>query len=118
MSGLHFRCVVCRDGELKPVSEGRDIGSGSWACVSHFLADRDDEPPFDDNHHRYHSPAVPMDGCANCIYQGWVEDTARIAAAADLVRQYRDRTGPKPGDPFDLDVWAGEAAELLAGGAL
>lgn len=117
-AGPRFRCVICCDSVLRPVSEGRDIGNGSWVCESHFAADRDDEPPFNENHHRYHSPAQPLEGCAWCVYVGWVEDTARIAAAADLVRQYRDRTGPKPGDPFDLDVWAAEAAELLNGGAL
>ncbi len=84
-SGLHYRCVICRDGVLRPVSEGRDLGTGTWACNSHY--------------------ADPVTG------RLMRESEAR--AAAELVRQYRDHRGPNPGDPFDFDVWAGEAAALL-----
>jgi hypothetical protein len=27
-----------------------------------------EEPPFDENHHRYHTPAGPNPECANCRY--------------------------------------------------
>lgn len=33
--------------------------------------------------------------------------------AAELVRQYDQQTGPRQGDPFDPDVWAWAAANLL-----
>ena len=36
-----------------------------------------EEPPFDENHHRYHTPARPLDSCANCLYMGWAEDEDR-----------------------------------------
>lgn len=37
-----------------------------------------------------------------------------VSLAGELARQHRDRCGPGPGDPWDGDVWAGEAACLLA----
>lgn len=33
--------------------------------------------------------------------------------AAELLRQYDDRTGPLPGDPFDWDLWADDVKQLL-----
>jgi hypothetical protein len=31
------------------------------------------EPKFDENHHRYHTPANPLESCENCQYLNWVE---------------------------------------------
>jgi hypothetical protein len=36
-----------------------------------------DEPPWDENHYRYHTPAKPLETCATCLYQGWAEDEDR-----------------------------------------
>lgn len=33
-----------------------------------------EEPPWDENHYRYHTPANPLEDCATCLYQGWAED--------------------------------------------
>ena len=31
-----------------------------------------DPPPHNEDHHRYHSPASPMEGCPNCKFIGWL----------------------------------------------
>lgn len=45
-------------------------------CLSEWLAEEFayglPEPPFDENHHRYHTPNQPLEGCANCRYLGWL----------------------------------------------
>lgn len=105
-AGLHFRCVVCRDGALRPVSEGRDIGNGSWACNSHFGPSL-----FPAKCEGLAQP--PSLVCPDCLT--WIRGCAQ---AAELVRQFRDHAGPEPGDPFDADLWMAAAAELLNGGAM
>lgn len=32
-----------------------------------------EEPPWDENHYRYHTPAKPLESCATCLYLGWAE---------------------------------------------
>ena len=34
---------------------------------------RQDEPPFDENHYRYHTPNQPLESCAWCKHLGWAE---------------------------------------------
>lgn len=51
--------------------------------------------------------------CPDCLI--WIGGCAQ---AGELVRQFRERTGLLPGDPFDADLWMAAAAELLNGGAL
>lgn len=34
------------------------------------------EPPFNENHHRYHTPAGPNPACANCRWHNWHQEEA------------------------------------------
>lgn len=43
-----------------------------------------------------------------------VESQAVRLAALRLCEQLDTRSGPLEGDPFDADLWMGEAAEILA----
>jgi hypothetical protein len=40
-------------------------------CLAGNCACHQDEPPFDENHHRYHTPRGPNPKCANCEYVGF-----------------------------------------------
>lgn len=32
------------------------------------------EPPFDENHHRFHTPNSGLPSCANCVWLNWAEE--------------------------------------------
>lgn len=57
-------------------------GSPAWyEKMAEYMAERGwvfedvlDEPPFDENHHRYHTPNRPMENCAWCKYLNWWRD--------------------------------------------
>ena len=44
------------------------MASEPFDHTSDYDPDIPDEPPFDENHHRYHTPAGPNPECANCRY--------------------------------------------------
>jgi hypothetical protein len=53
-----------------------DLDAAALAAWERHL-DSISEPPFDNDHYRYHTPNRPADDCANCRYAGWAEDENR-----------------------------------------
>jgi hypothetical protein len=47
----------------------KDRAEAAWDA---WQAANDVEPPFSEDHHRYHTPARPLDDCAVCVYLQWV----------------------------------------------
>jgi hypothetical protein len=49
-----------------------------------------EEPPFDENHHRYHTPADGLETCETCVFRGWAGDSDERMFVAGYLAAARD----------------------------
>lgn len=61
-------CLGALDGQDNWNSLQVGDDDPAWDAIE---AEAPSEPPFDENHHRYHTPRGPNPACANCKYLHW-----------------------------------------------
>lgn len=54
----------------------------------------DEEPPFEENHYRYHTPAGPNPACPNCRWLNWQQADDDGITADDFDNWPREREFP------------------------